>query len=163
MGHTYKRVPVGRRVCVTRGVEDGAEGGWYLVGGREIRAGSRGSSNSLRARAIESRGSKCETKRRRTGVNVWDKVNAYGVVSPVRNPLFVVLFKKLASSPRRNVPANAALSCSSGLAVGNKREDSLLGINMQLMIICVLIINYLYDVSKMSFTFLKSRKLNQKE
>lgn len=37
--------------CVRDGVEDGAEGGWYLVGGREIRAGKRGSSNSLRARS----------------------------------------------------------------------------------------------------------------
>lgn len=111
---------MGHRVCVTRGVEDGAEGGWYLVGGREIRAGSRGSSNSLRARAIESRGSKRETESGRERVG--QGKCARGRFACSQPPFRAVLFKKLASSPRRNVPADAALSCSSGLALGSKRE-----------------------------------------
>lgn len=47
----HTRTGLSARACVRDGVEDGAEGGWYLVGGREIRAGERGSSNSLRARS----------------------------------------------------------------------------------------------------------------
>lgn len=136
--------------CVRDGVEDGAEGGWYLVGGREIRAGKRGSSNSLRARSNrEEAGERQEAESRR----VREGRNLPGGCFACSHPLLAVLFKKLASSLRERYPPTplyraARLGSRTVTASSSEREGYLFGVHSSKGVIALCALSNLYGGSK---------------
>jgi hypothetical protein len=118
-GHTYKYVPVGRCVCVTRSRGWGRR--WLVSCWRARNTSRQPSLFQQLACTIESRGSEREIEKRRASESKEERIAARGCFA-CSHPFLAVLFKKLASSLRHSVLADTALSRGSGSASKSKRE-----------------------------------------
>lgn len=125
-GWTRTNVCLWDIVCAWCKVVDGAEGGWYLVGGREIRAGSSRLFQQL-ACTIKSGGSERETEKQWAGGGKKDRVAARGCFA-CSHPLFAALFKKISFSTALE-QCRRYRSYNSERASRSKWENNLFGIH----------------------------------
>lgn len=89
--------------------------------GEKYEPAARGSSNSLRARSNREEAGVRDREGCRARRTVHPRARGSFVCS---HPLFVVLFKKLASSPRLSVPADIAALSRAFQDARNKREGN---------------------------------------